>query len=64
MMTEIALALLELYPAMALDKYEGPEFYGEKNGQTNRAKYPLAMNQYEREQHDVKCLLKLNTKFD
>lgn len=29
MMTEIALALLELYPAMALDKYEGPEFYGE-----------------------------------
>jgi len=29
MMTEMAWALLELYPAMALDQYEGHEYYGE-----------------------------------
>jgi len=30
MMTEMAWALLELYPAMALDQYEGQEYYGEE----------------------------------
>ncbi|CAH3196355.1 unnamed protein product, partial [Porites evermanni] len=29
MMTEMARALLELYPAMAFDQYEGQEYYGE-----------------------------------
>ena len=31
MMTEMARALLELYPAMAFDQYEGQEYYGEWN---------------------------------
>ncbi|KAJ7369574.1 hypothetical protein OS493_037915 [Desmophyllum pertusum] len=29
LMTEMACALLQVYPAMALDQYEGHEFYGE-----------------------------------
>ena len=29
-MTEMACALLKVYPAMAMDQYESQEFYGEK----------------------------------
>lgn len=29
-MTEMARALLEVYPTMALDQYESHEFYGKK----------------------------------
>ena len=29
-MTEMARALLEVYPTMAMDQYESHEFYGEK----------------------------------
>ena len=29
-MTEMARALLDVYPTMALDQYESHEFYGEK----------------------------------
>lgn len=79
-MTEIAWSLLELYPVMALDKYEGLEFYGETsvhiaivNGDLESLK--LLIGQYHADVHarargkffmpeDSKEKMKQDTNFD